>query len=218
MPRPRSYSETDIAAAALAVIDHDGLAALTMRAVAVRLGLGTMSLYRYVSDREQLEGLVVDLVLSAVDTTPPPDLPWDEQLTVLVERVRAAAAAHPQAIPLALTHRHTSANVLRWAEAVLGVLTAAGFTEDRRAIALRCLLGHLIGSIQMDHLGPLSGAGTEAMARLSPEAYPLLAETAREAREVTAGDEFRRGFRILLLGLRASLDQAAETGPEVTNQ
>ena len=71
MPRPRSLTPDQIAAAALAVIDRDGLDALSMRTVARQLGIGAMSLYRYVTDRDQLEDLVVDLVLGAVDISLP---------------------------------------------------------------------------------------------------------------------------------------------------
>jgi len=67
MPRPRSLTQAAIAAAALAVIDRDGVAGLSMRAVAAELGTGTMSLYRYVADRDELERWVVDLVLAEVD-------------------------------------------------------------------------------------------------------------------------------------------------------
>ncbi|GGK96685.1 TetR family transcriptional regulator [Sphaerisporangium melleum] len=204
MPRPRSLSHDDLAAAALAVIDRDGLAALSMRAVAVELGMGTMSLYRYVSDREQLEGLVVERVLAGVDVSPPPGS-WTDQVTALVERVRAAVRVHPEVVPLTMTHRHTSAALLRWTEAILGVLAGAGFTGRRRVLALRALLGHLVGSLQLEHLGPLSGAGTGIMAGLPREEFPLLAETAREAREVPPGEEFGQGLAVLLAGLRTFL-------------
>ncbi|MET8145161.1 TetR/AcrR family transcriptional regulator C-terminal domain-containing protein [Sphaerisporangium sp. NPDC005288] len=202
MPRPRSLTQDDLAAAALAVIDRDGLAALSMRAVAVHLGMGTMSLYRYVADREQLEGLVVELVLSGVDVRPPHGS-WTRQLTALVERVRAAVRAHPEVVPLTLTHRHTSLAVLRWSEAVLAVLAGAGFTGRHRVVALRALLGYLIGSIQMEHLGPLSGAGTARMAGLPREEFPLLAETAVEGRRVPVAEEFGEGLAVMLAGLRA---------------
>ncbi|MFD1051394.1 TetR/AcrR family transcriptional regulator, partial [Kibdelosporangium lantanae] len=82
MPRPRSLDLADVATAALAVIDRDGLTGFAMRAVAVELGMGTMSLYRYVSDRAQLEALVVDQVLAGVDMTPPRGT-WQRQLTAL---------------------------------------------------------------------------------------------------------------------------------------
>jgi AcrR family transcriptional regulator len=205
MPRPRSLSETDIAAAALAVIDRDGLGALSMRAVGEQLGMATMSLYRYVSDRAQLEGLVVAHVLAGVDLTPPRRGPWTRQIAVLLERVREAVARHPDVVPLTMTHRHSAPGTVRLGEALLGVLTPAGFSGEQRVIALRSLLSYLTGAIQLEHFGPLSGAGTDALAALPREEFPLLAETARHARQVSAADEFRRGLDVLLAGLAAAL-------------
>lgn len=202
MPRPRSLTNEDIAKAALAVIDRDGLAALAMRAVAAELGTGTMSLYRYVSDRAQLEALVVDLVLAEVDMTPPRRMSWQKQLAVLAERVRAAVGAHPEVVSLTMIHRQSSVNSLRWGEAMLGVLTAAGFAGQQRVIALRSVLSYVIGSIQLDYLGPLKGAGTQVIA--TQEEFPLLAETAQRARKVSADEEFRRGLDALLRGLSSS--------------
>jgi AcrR family transcriptional regulator len=198
MPRPRSLTDIDIATAALKVIDRAGLAGLAMRAVAVELGMGTMSLYRYVSDRAQLEALVVDLVLADVDMTPPRGT-WQKQLAALATRVRTAIAAHPEVIALTVIHRQSSVNSLRWGESILGVLTEAGFDGTRRVIALRCLLGYVIGSLQLDRHGPLAGPGTDVIAVQAD--FPLLAETARRARRVSADEEFRRGLGVLLRGL-----------------
>lgn len=198
MPRPRSLTENDIAEAALRVIDRDGLAGLAMRAVAVELGMGTMSLYRYVPDRARLEVLVVDLVLADVDMTPPRG-PWQKQLTALATRVRSALAAHPQVIPLSVTHRQSSVRSLRWGESILEVLTAAGFDGQDRVIALRCLLGYVIGSLQLDDRGPIDGPGTDVIA--TQDEFPLLARTARRARRITRDEEFRRGLEVMLRGL-----------------
>jgi AcrR family transcriptional regulator len=206
MPRPRSLTLDDIARAALTVIDRDGLDALAMRAVAAELGMGTMSLYRYVADRSQLEALVVDLVLGEVDITPPRRAAWTKQVTVLLERVRAAVGGHPAVVPLTMIHRHTSANSLRWTESILGVLAAAGFTGQHRVVALRSLLSYLIGSIQLDYLGPLSGTGTAVMAD-QPD-FPLLAETASHGRRLSSADEFGRGLAALLRGLEPGRKQA----------
>jgi AcrR family transcriptional regulator len=82
MPRPKSLPSTDIAGAALAVVDHGGLAALSIRAVAAELGMGTMSLYRYFDDRQQLEALV-DHVVSSVHTDVPRELSWQQRVTEL---------------------------------------------------------------------------------------------------------------------------------------
>ncbi|GGL19252.1 TetR/AcrR family transcriptional regulator [Planomonospora parontospora] len=201
MPRPRSLNRDQIAAAALAVIDRDGLAALSMRAVAAELGMSTMALYRYVDDRGELEGLVVELVLDGVDVSPPAEGAWRERVAALVGRMRDRVGAHPQAVPLTMTHRHRSAGILRWSEAVLAVLAEAGLEGPERVIALRGLLSYVIGAIQLEHLGPLSGEGTAAMAGLPPAAFPHLAETAGCARLVGAEEEFHGGLAMMLRGM-----------------
>ncbi|MFJ8012628.1 TetR/AcrR family transcriptional regulator C-terminal domain-containing protein [Streptomyces sp. NPDC096339] len=202
MPRPRSLTPARLAAAALAVIDRDGLTGLSMRAVAVELGISTMALYRYVQDREELEALVVELVLSAVDSTPPPPgRPWQERVTELVARLRGAVAAHPAVLPLVLTHRHRSLSVMSWGETLLGVLTEAGIGPEERIIALRALLAYVIGAVQQEHLGALSGAGTAAIAELPAERFPYLTEAARGAPALTPDREFDGGLALLLRGL-----------------
>ncbi|MGA5421293.1 TetR/AcrR family transcriptional regulator [Streptomyces lavendulocolor] len=203
MPRPRSLTPRQLAAAALAVIDREGLAGLSMRAVAQELGLSTMALYRYVDDREELERLVVDLVLDGVDPTPPPPhAPWPERVETMVRRLRDTMSAHPATVPLTLVHRHRSPAGLRWSETVLGILTEAGLTGERRVVALRGLLGYVIGAIQLEHLGPLSGDGTTAIGELPPDEFPHMAETARHARNVDPDQEFFGGLALLLRGLR----------------
>ena len=201
MPRPRSVSPDRLAAAALAVIDRDGLSGLTMRTVAAQLGLTTMAVYRYVADRDELEALVVEAVLRPLDTSPPPAEAWREQLRDLVQRVREAVGAHPGVVPLLITHRHRSHGVLRWSEAVTAVLREAGFEGRSRVVALRGLLSYVIGALQLEHLGPLAGAGTVTISELA--GYPQLAETGRYAREVGPDEEFLGGLDIVLRGLSA---------------
>ncbi|WP_137989159.1 TetR/AcrR family transcriptional regulator [Streptomyces vilmorinianum] len=202
MPRPRSLTPDRLAAAALAVIDRDGLAGLSMRTVAKELGMSTMGLYRYVADRDELEALVVERVLSAVDTTPPAtDAPWQERIEVMVGRLRDAMAAHPEVLPLTLTHRHRSPTLLRWPESVLGLLAEAGIEGERRVVALRGLLAYVIGAIQLEHLGPLSGEGTVAISELPPDRFPHMSETARQARALGPDREFSGGLAVFLRGL-----------------
>ncbi|ADL49296.1 TetR family transcriptional regulator [Micromonospora aurantiaca] len=206
MPRPRSLTPARLADAALAVLDRDGLAGLTMRAVGAQLGTSTMGLYRYVADRDELEALVVERVLERVDTRPPGDVPWPDGIRDLADRVRRAVGVHPAVVPLLPAYRHRSPTILRWGEAVLAVLTGAGFTGVGRVIAFRALLGHVVGAIQMEHLGALSGPGTAVIAALPRDEFPLLAETAREAGAVAPEDEFGGGLDLLLDGLARRLD------------
>lgn len=208
MPRPRSLTAAQVAAAALVVLDRDGAAALSMRAVAVELGTSAMALYRYVDGRTHLERQVVEHVLATVELDLPARLTWTERVVVLMERMRSAVADHPAALPLFIAHRHAVPASLRWIETMLGVLTEAGFTGEERVVAQRALVSYLLGALQLEHLGPLPGTGTTTMASLPTAEFPHLAETAREARRIAPADEFRRGLDVLLRGLT----DAAEGG------
>jgi AcrR family transcriptional regulator len=203
VPRPRSLTDDQLVAAALAVVDRDGLSALTMRAVARELGVATMGLYRYVADRQALEMLVVDHVFRSVDLALP-DAGWQERVRVLLDRMRVAVARHPAVVPLVLRHRQAAPGSLRLIEAMLAVLTDGGFDGTDRVLAQRTLIGHLLGFLQNEHFAALSGPGTIVMSELSPDEYPLLTRTAADARSVSPDEEFRRGLDIVLRGLAAT--------------
>jgi AcrR family transcriptional regulator len=198
VPRPRSLTTERLVAATLAVIDRDGPDALTMRAVAKELGMATMSLYRYVADKDELEVLVVDHVLAGVDLAVPPG-EWRDRVRELVSRVRDAVTAHPATVPLLLRHRHSAPASVVQIEAMLAILTEAGFTGERRVVAQRTVVAYLFGMLQNQHYGSLAGAGTAAMA--TQERFPLLAETAATARELSGDAEFHAGLEIVLRGL-----------------
>jgi AcrR family transcriptional regulator len=200
VPRPRSLTDEQLVAAALAVVDREGLSALTMRTVARELGVATMGLYRYVADRQALELLVVDHVFRSVDLSLPEGT-WQDRVRVLLDRIRVAVARHPGIVPLVLQHRQSAPGSLRLIEAVLSVLTDGGLAGLDRVIAQRTLIGHLLGFLQNEHFAALTGPGTIVMSELSPDDYPLLARTAGDARSVSPDEEFRRGLDIVLRGL-----------------
>ncbi|MFE9578679.1 TetR/AcrR family transcriptional regulator [Nocardia sp. NPDC006044] len=203
MPRPRSLTKSDLGAAALAVIDRDGLSALTMRAVAKELHMATMALYRYVADREELEVLVVDEVLAGLDVSTPAESHWRDRLATLLERMRAAVSAHPATVPLVPRHRKSASGTLRWMEAMLSVLDDGGFTGPGRVIAQRTLVAFLLGSLENQHYASINAPATAAIARLSSGEYPYLTQTAAQARTMSVDDEFRGGLAIVLRGLES---------------
>ncbi|NTX04677.1 TetR/AcrR family transcriptional regulator C-terminal domain-containing protein [Myxococcus sp. CA040A] len=206
MPRPRSLTPSAIASAALTVIDREGLDALTMRSVASALGMGTMSLYRYVEGREALESLVVDTVMRDIELpAPSSSARWTTRVMGLMTRVREAVVQHPAVAPLLLTRRHSTEGTLAWGEALLGLLTEGGFDGAARVIAFRTLVSYVFGAVQLSHLGSLSGDGTAALAELDAATYPLLRETAQRARRITPEEEFRRSLEVILRGLEEAV-------------
>src|ERR671910_2827080 len=70
-PRPDGLSTDRIRAAALKILDEEGIEALTMRRLAADLGAGAASLYRHVANRDELLVEIIDCVLGELG--PPPD-------------------------------------------------------------------------------------------------------------------------------------------------
>lgn len=206
MPRPKSLTSEEIATAALAVIDMGGLAALSIRAVAAELGMGTMSLYRYFADREQLEGYVVDLVFASISTDLPARMTWTKRVAVLLQRLREAVADHPAVVPLLLTHRFTAESAMPWAEQLMSALAHAGFDGKQRFLAFRLLTSYVIGVVQSEHFGVLPLGGQPIEAERHEQEYPLLAQNALFARKAVADEEFRWGLDNILQGLEAMVE------------
>jgi AcrR family transcriptional regulator len=203
VPRPRSLTLDDIGAAGLRVVDREGLGALTIRAVAGELGLAPMSLYRYVSSRDDIEGLVVQEVVRDVDPVVSARATWPSRISTIALRIRAAAAAHPDVVPLLLSRRHVTLASLDCGETVLVALADGGLAGRQRTIAFRAILAYVLGAVQAEHLGPLAGAGTAVIAALDTERFPNLVDAATHAGAIDADAEFVGGLDIILRGLGA---------------
>ncbi|MFB7405177.1 TetR/AcrR family transcriptional regulator [Streptomyces rubiginosohelvolus] len=88
-------SRTQITTAALALADVEGLAAVSMRALAQRLGTGPASLYRYVGSRDELLDLMADAVAGELDLSVAPAGDWLDDLVGLARQSKAAHVRHP---------------------------------------------------------------------------------------------------------------------------
>ncbi|NUU25844.1 MAG: TetR/AcrR family transcriptional regulator [Streptomycetaceae bacterium] len=99
-PKP-GLSVDRIVAAAVALADETGVSALSMRKVAERLGVGTMSLYTYVPGKDELLNLMVDTVFAEAER--PADFAgtWREALELHARADRKVALAHPWLVSLA---------------------------------------------------------------------------------------------------------------------
>ncbi|MFI0875707.1 TetR family transcriptional regulator [Streptomyces sp. CS149] len=88
-------SRAQITTAALALADAEGLAAVSMRALAQRLGTGPASLYRYVGSRDELLDLMADAVAGELDLSATPGGDWLDDLVGLARQSKAAHVRHP---------------------------------------------------------------------------------------------------------------------------
>ena len=93
--RRPAHSRADIARAAIEIADSEGFDAVSMRRVAQRLGAGTMTLYHYVRNKDELITLMSDAVMAEV-VVPEGELAddWRTALTQIATRTRDAFSTH----------------------------------------------------------------------------------------------------------------------------
>jgi AcrR family transcriptional regulator len=115
--------------ATLALAEESGLEAVSMRAVAARLGVTPMALYRHVGDKQ---GLLDGLVERLLDELPEPDaaLAPEERLRVLGAALRSTARRHPDAFVMLLRRPATTPASLRARERAYAALRQAGVPEE----------------------------------------------------------------------------------------
>jgi AcrR family transcriptional regulator len=144
--RPRrALTRERVVAEALTVISTDGAAALSMRALATRLGVVPAALYRHVRSKEQLLDLVVDGVLAEIDRQPGHALTWADQVKVLAHRLRAVLEDHPGIAGLLKTRDPLGPHSLALAEAFLEPLQAAGLPQQETALAFCLIYDYTLG-------------------------------------------------------------------------
>jgi AcrR family transcriptional regulator len=93
--RRPAHTRADIAQAAMEIADSEGFDAVSMRRVAQRLGAGTMTLYHYVRNKDELITLMIDAVMGEV-VVPADEISdhWRTALTQIATRSRTAFSAH----------------------------------------------------------------------------------------------------------------------------
>jgi TetR/AcrR family tetracycline transcriptional repressor len=166
----RGLSLDRIVTATLELVDEQGIGAATMRAVASRLGVRSMSLYRYVQDRDELFDAVVERIVNELADDPDVQLRpvdgWRPYLTGMAHGVRRYARAHPHAFPLVATRPPAAPWVnpplrsLRWVESMLSGLAEEGFTDEEVLFTYRTFNSFLLGYLLLE---------TSAMALQDPK-------------------------------------------------
>jgi AcrR family transcriptional regulator len=140
-PKPGLTIER-IVEAGVRVASSEGLAAVSMARVAQELGASTMSLYRYVSAKEELLMLMVD---AAVGTPLPaaPDEGWRDALSRWAWSQHERMRRHPWAVRVPIGGPPTTPNQVAWMEGVLWSLRDTGLAEDEKASVLLLLSGYV---------------------------------------------------------------------------
>ena len=207
----RTLTRERVVAEALTVISTDGAQALSMRALARRLGVVPGALYRHVRSKEQLHDLVLDAVLTEVDCRADPALPSIEQVAMLAHRLRVVLEHHPGIAALLKTRDPVSPASLALAEAFLAPLHAAGLPGRQAALAFRLIYDYTLGFALADPTSPAEQRLGDSAARqqlhaflrsLPASSFPTLAAHGTHAWADDREERFTSGLDTLICGLQ----------------
>ncbi|MFF2084279.1 TetR/AcrR family transcriptional regulator [Nocardia sp. NPDC058176] len=203
MARPRVplLSRERIREAALALIDRDGLAEVSMRKLAAELGVQAASLYGHYPNKDDLLDDIATGVMSHVDTSAFDTAGWAEALAAWARSYRSALVAHPNLVPYLAAGPGRRAENLRAADAVHGGLVGAGW-PPRYATMIGAATRYLVmGST----VGSFAGGFADDV-QVYRDRYPHLnqAHLLRAVAEEIDDDSFELALTSFIAGLAAT--------------
>jgi AcrR family transcriptional regulator len=205
--------------AAVGVADARGIESLTMRNLALALGVEAMSLYYHVANKEAILDGVVEVIMNEIDEAvqladaPAAEDDWKTALRMRILTAREVLLRHPWAPGVFETRTTTGLGVVRYFDAVVGVLRRGGFSYDLVHHALHALGSRALGFTQELFEPDSNGGGDEAatemleqMAEQVPYLVEMLSEVAHDDPDSTLGwcddqVEFEFGLDLILDGL-----------------
>lgn len=227
-PKP-SLSVDRIVEVAIEIADAEGLPNLSMRKVADRLGVTSMSLYRYIPSKDDLLELMLDMIAA-----PPPDpaqLPphWRDALHWWATQNMSAYRRHPWLAQYPISHPPFGPNNLWWMECALRAMDGTGLTEQDMLAALIILTGYVRTEAQQQlalaEAAPHTGIGPQEWIPVYGEMLQRVIEDGQHpalAKVVAAGvfsepsegpdEDFEFGLTFILDGIEALIKtRAAES-------
>ncbi|MGW0250215.1 TetR/AcrR family transcriptional regulator [Nocardia goodfellowii] len=176
-----------IVAEAVALLDAEGMEALTMRQLGARLNAGATSLYRHVANRDELIELVVDEVYGEI-AVPGIRNPheWRGATVQFAANMRAMILRHPwMAGTLSQVGlSHLGPNVTRMTDRMIALFQAGGFTPGEVGDAISALSSYVVGSgvseaAWLTAIARTGGTEAELVADLRPAVEQAAAEFPR---------------------------------------
>jgi AcrR family transcriptional regulator len=191
--RREPISRDAIVDAAIALLDRDGLDALSMRSLAEQLGTGAASLYWHVGSKDGLLDLVLDRLIGEVTIPDADPARWQEQVREVARNQRAVTLRHPYVVRVSIGRIPMGPNAIRLSERTLAIMRAGGL-PPRLAVQGHLLLISTINGFTLDETGVGDPPGAQDgpapqeaaemasayLSSLPPEHFPNLVELSRE--------------------------------------
>lgn len=190
-----------ILAAAVELVDRQGLAGLNMRALAQTLDVGTMSLYHYVPNKDALLDGIVESLMHEIELPAPSDGSWDQRALRMARSLREVALRHPHCVPIMVTRPFATPAALIPANAAFGLLSEAGLNHEQALITFRAIVAYVFGFVMMESAGFFAGLGDAPDPdHLRSFGLDELAGVVPHLAGRDVGADFEAGFHVVLFG------------------
>jgi AcrR family transcriptional regulator len=173
----QGLSRDQIVAAAMELLDAEGLDALSMRKLGAKLDAGATSLYWHVANKDELLELVLDRIWAEVSYPDSEETPWRQALGDYAYSLRRTLRAHPWAATLCVRMPNVGPNAFRIAEGMRRTMTGMGFAGMDLYVAGGVVTCYVLGQV-IPELSFRQATGGE-----EPDI-----DSMREAIETLAGD------------------------------
>lgn len=183
----KGLSIDQVVDAAVELADADGLAAVTMRGVAERLGVSTMSMYTYVPGKAELLDLMLDDIYQRMPREPLADLPWRERVVEVAARNRELYRLHPWALKVSTSRPPLGPGLIAKYEHELGAFLGVGLDD----VAIDSALTLVLDFVRSTALAMAESEAAQRDSATTDEQWwytnaPLLAEVFDPAKYPTA--------------------------------
>ena len=190
-----------IAAAAVALVDRDGLERFGVRRLADDLGVDPMSIYHHIKGKEALLDAVSEAVIVEMEADADAARGgWEELARRTAHAYREMAYRHPRVFPLLATRPQHSPVAFATLERLVAAMREDGLPDQVAADAPLTLFGFLNGYL----LAVLSGGaeGPAEMPAVDADAYPAMAALAPLMADFGSLAQFDRMLDAVLAGIR----------------
>jgi AcrR family transcriptional regulator len=187
---------------------------VSMRTVGARLGVTSMSLYRYVQAKDELLALMIDEALGPPDFPPYGPSGWRDRLTAWAYAARSRLEAHPWVLAVSLPDPPALPYQIQWTERGLEALQPTRLAETAKLSALLLVNVYVRGQTQLAAgFGRATRPGDNPGARYAqlllqladPERFPCLTAAMAQRAAAPPADfadaEFRFGLSTVLDGI-----------------
>jgi len=209
--RPRgSLTREEVVDAALALVDREGIGALSMPALARDLGCGVMTIYGYVGSKDDLLDALAQRAIAGIRLPRPLPRAAAEILQAWGRALRLALLVHPSLSALFLSRPVIGPGIFRGVEALLGALSRTGYPAGDGVHAIYAVDIYTIGFVAWElprtrrqSQAEYATQWRQVFAALPPADFPLSAAALDELGGVAGEAQFETGLAALATGLAA---------------